>query len=388
MNKSATDVTLKDLEDNPWYLLATLHSIPGGDENKIIEENRITWNRYCVTNMDRTMRVFLKNRIQSPELKPFTSTEIAMVNYNMSIRSNGKFSKAPDFSRKIDFSSCRFKSDTKFNGYIFPIITHFTGSSFDEDIDFSKSVFIGDAYFLNCSFSKDVRFSNSTFKGNAYFRKATFSGDARFSNVQFFAGLNFINADMQSLTSFLRCAFKSAPPRFAGAKLHEGTVWREATWPPAPSTKHRAGIFTASYERLKLEMDRLKKHEEELFFFAKELECRRIIAGPISGFPITLYGILCRYGQSFLWPLSWLAVLILLGAWLLVPALNNDWALALGVSTANTLGSLGLRKELVDPDTLRKLARWQQVVSGAQTVIGLTLLFLIGLGLRNRFRMK
>src|SRR5437764_12915356 len=37
--------------------------------------------------------------------------------------------------------------------------------------------------------------------------------------------------------------------------------------------------FIYAYERLKLEMDRLKKHEDELDFFARELQCRRILHG-------------------------------------------------------------------------------------------------------------
>jgi hypothetical protein len=36
-----------------------------------------------------------------------------------------------------------------------------------------------------------------------------------------------------------------------------------------------AGPFVDAYERLKLEMDRLKKHEAELDFFALELQSRR-----------------------------------------------------------------------------------------------------------------
>lgn len=135
-------------------------------------------------------------------------------------------------------------------------------------------------------------------------------------------------------------------------------------------------------------MDRLKKHEDELFFFAKEMECRRVAAGGIKGLPIAIYGHVCKYGQSYIDPLCWLLTLIALGSVVLTPTLGWDFPLALGVSAANTLGSLGFRKELVPPDILHSLPGWLQVFSGLQTLLGLILLFLTGLGLRNRFRMK
>jgi hypothetical protein len=42
---------------------------------------------------------------------------------------------------------------------------------------------------------------------------------------------------------------------------------------------NHAGRFVDAYERLKLEMDRLRKHEDELEFFIRELQSRRIVVG-------------------------------------------------------------------------------------------------------------
>ena len=58
--------------------------------------------------------------------------------------------------------------------------------------------------------------------------------------------------------------------------------------------------FISAYERLKVETDRLKKHEDELDFFARELKCRRTLYGSWTrrGIPIALYGILCDYGRN------------------------------------------------------------------------------------------
>lgn len=123
-------------------------------------------------------------------------------------------------------------------------------------------------------------------------------------------------------------------------------------------------------------------------FFAKELECRRVEVGWFKGLPIGVYGSLCDYGQSYLRPLGSLLAVILVGAVQFWPILEWDFLLSLGVSAANTLGPLGLRKELIGSTALPELSRWLQFLTGAQMLTGLILLFLIGLGLRNRFRMK
>jgi hypothetical protein len=95
---------------------------------------------------------------------------------------------------------------------------------------------------------------------------------------------NFVNTDIKGPTSFESAIFSSTPPRFSGAKLHEGTVWRDASW-PLPEVSAAAGRFIDAYERLKLEMDRLKKHDDELYFFKLEMQSCGIRYGswaPIS----------------------------------------------------------------------------------------------------------
>ena len=82
---------------------------------------------------------------------------------------------------------------------------------------------------------------------------------------------------MGSQTFFDKAEF-SQPPQFFNAKLHESTRWPER-WPEPPKDAATARDYLAAYERLKLEMDRMKKHGDELDFFALELQCRRVILG-------------------------------------------------------------------------------------------------------------
>lgn len=293
------------------------------------------------------------------------------------------------FTRNTYFSRATFTGDAEFSGVTFTGNASFTRTTFTWDAEFSSANFTRNTYFGRAAFTGHADFSNANFTGQASFTNAIFSGNANFGSASFRGGAIFTNSELKAPTDFEKCRFLGEPPRFHGAKLHEDTVWRGVTWPTAPSDPDKAAWFTDAYERLKQEMDRLKKHEDELMFFAKELACRRVARGQVRGLPIGAYGVLCHYGQSYMLPLGWLIALILVGAVQFWPVLNWDFLLALGVSTANTLGPLGLRKEMMDAGTLPPdLSRWLRFLSGAQMVIGLILLFLIGLGLRNRFRMK
>jgi len=47
-----------------------------------------------------------------------------------------------------------------------------------------------------------------------------------------------------------------------------------------------------------------------------------------------------------------------------------------------------LRKDFFDTDFMKSLPSWLDVISAVQTNLGAILLFLLGLGIRNKFRMK
>jgi hypothetical protein len=206
------------------------------------------------------------------------------------------------------------------------------------------------------------------------------------------------------------------PPEFFNAELHQGTVWRGINWPKPNDTK-KAETFLDAYACLKLEMDRLKKHEDELNFFALELQSRHVLRGdwnkleslkllnrtmslplrvlgkeislyrPAEGLPITIYGSLSDYGRSYIRPLNRLFVTALLPApafWLF----GNFCILkSLGLSFANTLNVFGFRKDFFC-DSLKSLPWELDFLAAVQTILGTILLFLFGLGIRNKFRIK
>ena len=208
-----------------------------------------------------------------------------------------------------------------------------------------------------------------------------------FENVQFYKSSTFVNAKIQSSTSFKDAQFDEEPPKFAGASLHPSTIWRPVEWPSTPVDPQLAASFIEAYEPLKLEMDKLKKHEDELFFFAQEMSCRRVAEGWLGGLPIALYGFLCEYGRSIR-PLCGLMVIAVVG---LVPVWmywSESELYVLGLTMANTFGVLGFRKEFFDPNLLASLPWYLKSLAALQIMVGAALIFLFGLALRNRFRMK
>ena len=170
----------------------------------------------------------------------------------------------------------------------------------------------------------------------------------------------------------------------------------------ARSTKGRGvsrGSLSMPMNALKLEMDRLKKHEDELDFFTLELQCRRVLQGVWRGLPIALYGVLCNYGRSYVRPVLILLATVFVGA-IPVWAYFGGFTFASFANTAHRGSAarstsptpymyvLSIRKDLIDPEFIKALPGWLKVIATVQTVLGIVLLFLFGLALRNRFRIK
>ena len=133
-------------------------------------------------------------------------------------------------------------------------------------------------------------------------------------------------------------------------------------------------------------MDRLKKHDDELDFFARELQSRRVLLGPLRGLPIALYGGLSSYGRSYIRPLFGLFALSAIGAGAFWHFGARTYSEALGLSAASTFGVFGFRKEFnLSIDTLLP---WLKVFVALQTIFGSIFLFLFVLGIRNNFRIK
>jgi uncharacterized protein YjbI with pentapeptide repeats len=304
------------------------------------------------------------------------------------------------FTTDTNFAGAKFCGDANFMGAFFSGTAWFKGAAFSRGAIFCWVNFAQGAFFGRAMFSGWADFERTTFAGKVDFAAAIFAHDVNFAGAAFSYGAefvsatfgkssSFVNVELKGETSFEGAMFKTEPPKFFGAKLHQGTVWRSIIWPPTPKDEKEAGTFIDAYACLKLEMDRLKKHEDELNFFARELQSRRVLLGRWGwGLPIWLYGVLSDYGRSYLRPLGALFYLALIGTLAFLSSDSLSPGQALGLSFANSLNVFGFRKDFFDPTVIAHLPAWFDVISAVQTIFGTILLFLFGLGIRNKFRMK
>jgi hypothetical protein len=325
------------------------------------------------------------------------------------------------FSKNADFERTAFSNSASFNEATFSGKVDFKEAAFSNDAYFYKTAFSGDAhfdkaafssggYFKEAAFSEDAHFYKTRFSGDANFDKAVFSGKVDFKEAVFSREADFQACEFRSSTSFAFTEFLSQVPDFRDAKLREATKWYLVQWPHAPTGWLEAQKHVSAYERLKAEMERLKKHEDEQFFFAKELRARRALlwfnarsgsggfgARATAAFEWLLnatYAAFSGYGQSVGKPICWLIAAFGLGAYALatssfISPCPVDPGQAALLSAINLLPFLPYKAEkIVDKDIIDCLEPSAGVIGDLQSLLGVLLLFLLGLALRNRFRMK
>ena len=380
--------------------MATLYGEQTREESDkaLAEKNRRAWN-YWVAFSDRipkhTRQLLLPKVTRAAELSGTEELRGNGLEERFRARGQGTFEKVPEFESTIDLANLAFAQLVDFSGYIFPIDVSFMNSRFREQASFKNATFAGKTYFAETNFDDD-----------AIFYGAKFFHYSAFLNSVFAKGAEFKGAEFQSHTKFAGSDFKSAPPDFSDAVLRQATEWHDITWPPPPQNCKEARSHVHAYECLKLEMQRLGKHEEEQDFFAKELRARRALlwftaheADRHVGKRLNAlfkaglnwsYSTFSGYGLSVSKPLFWLAMLVAVGTigYMQTPALEDgpmDLWDALELSATNLISFLPYRPDKWVSAHLSTSGKW---VGNAQAFLGLVLLFLLGLALRNRFRMK
>jgi len=257
------------------------------------------------------------------------------------------------------------------------------------------------ALFEGADFKDLATFHGTRFESDAIFDKVTFNRPI-FAGTEFSAKADFIGAKFEGRTRFSSTHFKSVVPDFRGAVFHAATEWEDVIWPPPPFGMARmpqdirlARLQLHNYQRLKQEMESLKKHEDELKFFCKELRAKRGTLEPLS--PEWCFNAafeaLSDYGQSLLIPLCWLVLLFAGSAAFFAtiavvdtaPLPIND---AVSLSLANIFSFLSLKRDFFDAKMIAQFSRPALYISAVESVVSVILLFLFGLALRNRFRIK
>ena len=153
-------------------------------------------------------------------------------------------------------------------------------------------------------------------------------------------------------------------------------------------------------------MERLKKFEDEQSFFAKELRARRALLWfkfldrergigertkcAFDGLLNAAYGAFSGYGLSIGRPFVSLITLFLLGGGVFATTASLHWG-PMNLRQAAEFSFTNLFPFLPNKagtDITGHLAIWTKYFGNLQSLLGVILLFLLGLALRNRFRMK
>lgn len=139
--------------------------------------------------------------------------------------------------------------------------------------------------------------------------------------------------------------------------------------------------------------------EDEHFFFRKEMHFVGKIGSIWQRLPYLLFGLFSDYGHSIARPTLWLLGLwgfgfvafwgYLAGCCVPAPleAVERPMGTAMGLSFSNLFPLFGFGRVFLG-EVLEALPPVLKLLSGFQTVASLPLLFFLGLGLRQRFRLR
>ncbi len=422
-------VKLKAANDNPWYRLATVYGEQTGRINsRRHAKNRRIWNGWACSEMDEATRAAMAEKLELPveDLAPLSEEELAMVCARLDGLDASAFGEVdltqdglPDpradvvlsnthFSNAVVLERCVFAADASFtyasfSGYASFASARFSGSawftyaSFSGPARFTYASFSGYASFTYASFSGPARFSSASFSGPAWFSSASFSEDALFESTSFSGPADFSDGSFRGQTSFKSVQFGKVVPKFYQREMHQDTSFtaKRENWPEV--TAETAEESKRAYTRLRQIMLELEKPDDAQFFFRQEMRCKGKLETGLARLANLGFGAISDYGYSLSRPLYALA-----GIWL-VPALIYmvyfGWMCGMhgtqchaplapfGLSFANLFSFFGLNR-LYFTDLLKDGPGWLQALAGFETVSGFVLLFFLGLGLRNHFRLK
>ena len=421
-------VELKPAEKNPWYVLATVY---GECENlfdkRYVAKNRRIWNGWICTGASKEVREALAKSVgvAVEDLADLTESETVAIR-NAFDQRLGPDVQVPTIDTFIDLSELYFENAIRLEQYIFPCMVEFSCSVFSGYATFVFSAFCRSGIFDDVEFRDQAVFHGVTFKDRAAFSSATFHsfanfGSAQFSGVEFDAAIfqqqvTFTSASFESYAVFRRTKFRLGAdfsnkmfdgqttfsdakffghvPKFYQRTFHQDTEFSldQANWPTI--TRDNAAESKRAYTRLRQVMNELHKPDDEHFFFRQEMRCKALLENIWNRWPFVLFRWMSDYGYSVTRPIAWLAAVVVLGGAVIgsylrttgIPGNGSIWQ-GLGVSFSNTFPFLGFTRKM-HTDFFKIAPAWLDALSAAQSILGVILLFFLGLGLRNRFRIK
>ena len=409
-------VKLRPANENPWYVLATVY----GEydflfRSEIEDKNRRIWNGWMCEGLSASERTLLaktaglksedlsdlipqeREDLEAALLKRSKTSTLPEAPANIKFR-NTYFAKSMKlnrfiFNRYVDFGFCNFKKSFMCNGSVFDGGLDFEHSEFQGNLSLNLTVFESRAQFQNCYFQEDASFLLSRFNARANFSNSVFAKSTTFVSVNFLDAVNFSNGAFKGTTNFLAANFWKIPPKFFQRNMHQDCSFSLQTgnWPEVTADNAEEG--KGIYARLRRIMNDLHKPDDEHFFFRREMECKALLENSFDKAFIKGYGMVSDYGYSVMRPIACLSLNVAFG-WVTMSAYlekitgtAHPIAEGLGLSIANTFPFLGFIRRF-HGDVYKDAPNWIEVIAGTQSILGVILLFFLGLGLRNRFRLK
>jgi uncharacterized protein YjbI with pentapeptide repeats len=350
------------------------------------------------------------------------------------------------FESYASFRAAQFAGTTSFNSTNFAESAHFDRAKFEGEASFQYAKFAGNAHFWGAQFAGETDFQRATFAGESDFWKARFEGEAIFQEVTFeklakfqamtFTGnTNFLIAEFAEQAIFEEATFKGVA-NFHAARFGKTVSFRGSNWGAVPDfvgTAFKDEVAIADFTELQIfltnnnitvndnpeaissfkpasicnRMQALRKmardaddRPRELDYFALELQSRYKGAGLAEWAKrrmVRLYGLFSDYGRGIGRPFWWLMGLLAVSAmgYALAakntPSLDTRFESAITLSFVNALPALGVTNQARDLSLLalygKEVPVWVYFIGIGEGGLALILLFLIALGLGNRFRL-
>lgn len=349
----------------------------------------------------------------------------------MSLNFSGfNFGDYADFSNSkwgyVNFEKCIFGESANFESTEWYgdkeraiLFFNFTHSQWGEGANFQSSKWIGDgpsAWFHSSKWHGGANFSKSEF-GFIDFRDAVFMGDVcfseiicnydfwmhsqtdesnaihgmiDFSNATFKKSVIFNNRIFKDATKFSGAIFINKVPTFHAAKLHQNTSFDNAQFPiPFGNNDNER-----AYRTLKLAFSKFQSSREESFFFRKEMAEESKSANVINKPWYLLYKLTSNFGESIFRPMAWFLIIWIAYAWCygfhdenISPCINSGCSIQWGWLNYSFLQALPFSLESIKTfnDSIKNV---NPIIIATQKILSSIFLFLIGLGLRNLFKLK
>ncbi len=431
---------LRSRHKNPWYVLATIYGEPGsGIDQDLAARNRRAWNLWSCQALSAEARKTLAEKMglgedelggaweaERPEIErrfrermgegaELPETKRSLVNFGAVYLPGVSFAKF-HFSFSTTFATAHIGADFRFAHFSFPAnftkayfasSTYFTSAHFASTADFPGAHFASYAYFNSVHFAahfaslvhfaSTANFASAHFSDPVYFNFARFGDTARFTSARFSDLADFSSATFRSATYFDDAIFLRRAPVFSAAEVYQNTTFtlEDENW-PKPEAK-TAREDASAYVRLKQLMVDAHKPDDALFFLRREFRCKLLTEKKRERIWIWLFWKLSHFGYSIWRPFLGLAALIT--AFWLIYLVSFIWeavlhngartgAEAFGLSFSNSFGFLGFNRVYFGAEYFQQLPAWIKVAGAVQTIMGIAFLFFLGLGLRNRFRLK